>query len=975
MQKQKSASLIFTSTLQSYNQPVRTFFTYSLIFLCLFFSVSAFAQAGYWQQHVAYNIHVTLNDTDNTLDGDETILYTNHSPDTLRFIYFHLWQNAYKNDKTTFSEQELENGNTDFYFSNETERGYINGLRFTVNNTASTWTYDSNHIDIAKLILPHALAPGQSITIATPFHVRLPYNFSRGGHEGQTYQATQWYPKPAVYDKEGWHQMPYLDQGEFYSEIGDFEVYITLPQNYIIAASGNLQDEDELNNLKKWGGLPPGSQFNYAEWSNHYRNKAFFSKKRFYDVMPPSATAFKTLHYSLQNAHDFAWFGSKLFLVQHDTIQLSSHTVDAFTFYNPWHKANWQNSGAYLKKAIHFYSTQLGDYPYNTVSVVLGDAYKETGGMEYPTIAFIEVSDSTNELANIMAHEVGHNWLYGVLATNERDHAWMDEGINTFYENRYSAKHYPTSAQRKFPFNKLPVEYDTLILQSLMAMHKDQPIETRADSFTFLNYNFVAYSKTAMWLKTIERHLGKPLFDSCMRNYYRQWQYKHPSPQDFQLSLESTSGQSLQPYFNQLHSTGLSFFNPKKTIKPTFLFNEKEADKYNYLSFSPAFGYNYYDKLMVGGLVHNYQFPLNRFRFLIAPLYATGSKSLNGTARASFSTFKKESLLQFSLSGIKYNINSFTQYDNSHLYFGMTRITPSVMYRLYNKDLRSTQRITFSAKSFLIWEDQFGNGSTAIVPPDTFYVAQKQKTYRYVNELSATLSDNRKLYPYDANLTINQGATFLRAGFTGNYFFNYQKKDQGLQARFFAGKFLYLQPQTLLSKGDNDRYLLTLSGPNGYEDYTYSDYFIGRSQYDGKLSQQLMQRDGFFKVSTPLLNDPVGKTDNWLLALNLYSDIPDEINPLNLLSLKIPIQLFVDAGTYSDVWKNDNSNGRFLYDAGFKISIFKSAFSVYLPVVYSKVFRDYYRSFYPTNRIIRTFSFSFDLRQFQPNKINRNLPL
>ena len=116
---------------------------------------------------------------------------------------------------------------------------------------------------------------------------------------------------------------------------------------------------------------------------------------------------------------------------------------------------------------------------------------------------------------------------------------------------------------------------------------------------------------------------------------------------------------------------------------------------------------------------------------------------------------------------------------------------------------------------------------------------------------------------------MDAGKTFLRAGFTGNYFFNYKKDGQGIQARLFAGKFFYLQQKTLLSKGENDRYLLTLTGPHGYEDYTYSDYFIGRNEQEGGLSQQIMQRDGFFKVGTPLLNAPVGKTDNWLLALNL----------------------------------------------------------------------------------------------------------
>ena len=935
----------------------------------------AIAQKNYWQQRTDYTLHVSLNDKDNTLDGDEKIVYTNHSPDTLQYIYFQLWPNAYKNDKTEFSEQLLRNSNTAFYFSDERERGYINQLRFTVNDTAANLVQDSNRIDIVRLILPQPLLPSQSVVIATPFHVKLPYNVSRSGYEGQTYQVAQWFPKPAVYDAQGWHPMPYLDQGEFYGEFGDWDVSISLPQNYTVIASGDLQNEDELAMLKALGKLPAEEQPNYKLWNAGLREEAAHLKKLFNEVMPPSSTAMKTLRYQLKNAHDFAWFASKLFLVQYDTVHLQSHTVDAFTFYNPWNKTDWKNSLDYVKKAIRFYSYQLGEYPYNEVSAVLGDTYKDAGGMEYPTVTLLEMSDSGVELAATIAHEIGHNWLYGILASNERDHAWMDEGINTFYENRYTAQNDTLKPGTKFPFSHLPVKYDTLILSTLMKLHKDQPIEMTSDSFTSLNYNEIVYSKTTMWLERIEQQLGTPLFDSCMKVYYNQWKGKHPQPQDFQHSLENTSGQSLATYFAQLQATGSFFPAQQRKLKPTLFFNEKEPLKYNYLSFSPAVGYNDYDKIMIGGLLHNYQFPLNRFTFLVAPLYATGSKMLNGAARLGFSTFTKHSWLEFSLSGMKYNINSFTQYDNSKLYFSMNRIVPSVKYRLYNKDLRSTQRWTFVARSFLINEETFGNFTPVAVPPDTFYVAQKKKESRYVNELSATVSDNRKLYPYSANLTINQGSTFVRAGFTGNYYFNYAKKNQGIQARLFAGKFFYLQQKTLLSKGENDRYLLTLSGPKGNEDFTYSDYFIGRNEFDGGLSQQLMQRDGFLKLSTPLLNEPVGKTDDWLISVNISGDIPDEINPLNVLPFKLPVQLFIDIGTYSDAWKDENSNGRFLYDAGIKLSILKSAFSVYLPLVYSKVYRDYYKSFYPDKRFSHTVSFAFDLGQLQPNKLYRDLPL
>jgi hypothetical protein len=205
----------------------------------------------YFQQKADYSIRVTLHDVDHTLDGFESIDYTNNSPDTLFFIWFHLWPNAYKNDQTAFSEQLLQLGRTDFYFSNYEQRGYINRLDFKVDGTTAPLEDHPLYIDIVKLLLPQPLPPGKTIEITTPFHEKLPINFSRGGHVGHTYQITQWYPKPAVYDRNGWHEMPYLDQGEFYSEFGNFDVQITLPKDYVVAATGELQNNGELNFLKE----------------------------------------------------------------------------------------------------------------------------------------------------------------------------------------------------------------------------------------------------------------------------------------------------------------------------------------------------------------------------------------------------------------------------------------------------------------------------------------------------------------------------------------------------------------------------------------------------------------------------------------------------------------------------------------------------------------------------------------------------
>jgi hypothetical protein len=147
-----------------------------LIFF-LFCQHPSFCQTNYFQQQVNYTIDVTLNDIQNTLDGFEIINYTNNSPDTLTHIWFHLWSNAYKNDRTAFSEQLLKSGRTDFYFSDEDKRGYINRLDFKVNGITDSLEDDSQNIDVAKLILPTALLPGQTIKISTPFHEKLPFNF------------------------------------------------------------------------------------------------------------------------------------------------------------------------------------------------------------------------------------------------------------------------------------------------------------------------------------------------------------------------------------------------------------------------------------------------------------------------------------------------------------------------------------------------------------------------------------------------------------------------------------------------------------------------------------------------------------------------------------------------------------------------------------------------------------------------------
>ena len=204
-----------------------TEFFLGILVLLLNTNVLNAQDSSYFQQKVDCKIDVELNDESHVIDGNIEIKYTNNSSDTLSFLYFHLWPNAYKHQQTAFAKQLLNHGRLDFHFSKKTERGYIDKLDFTCNNESVRWKEDFLNPDITKLNLPNPVLPGETIEIRTPFRVKIPSDFSRLAHVDQAYMMCQWYPKPAVYDNQGWHQMPYLDQGEFYSEFGDFDVSIT----------------------------------------------------------------------------------------------------------------------------------------------------------------------------------------------------------------------------------------------------------------------------------------------------------------------------------------------------------------------------------------------------------------------------------------------------------------------------------------------------------------------------------------------------------------------------------------------------------------------------------------------------------------------------------------------------------------------------------------------------------------------------
>jgi hypothetical protein len=519
-------------------------------------------QAQYFQQDVAYNIRVELDDKNHILRGDEEVVYTNNSRDTLTFIYFHLWPNAYKNNKTALAKQLIRMGETKLFFATEDERGYIDSVSFALNGKLCLWEYDPEHIDICKIFLENPLLPQASVTISTPFKVKLPSGqISRLGHVGQSYQITQWYPKPAVYDTAGWHQMPYLTQGEFYSEFGSFDVYIDLPNNYVVGATGDLQNLDE----RKW--LEEKVEETKV-WINERKENDDWAEWKDKLEFPESSRDRKTLHYHQDRVHDFGWFADKRYHVLFGKVALpaSGDSVEVWTMFTNKRASLWQNSIEYMQDAVYYYSLWNGDYPYHHATAVDG-TIAAGGGMEYPNVTIIGDAGDALTLETVIMHEVGHNWFYGILGSNERDFPWLDEGVNSYNEQRYLSTKYPngTILNKEDEPNKL-LRFAGLDKYGIEDQHeltyliqaranRDQPMNEHAQDYSLLNYGFIVYSKSAVSLNYLRHYLGDSIMDAGMHRYFEENKFKHPYPKSLENTIEQTSDENLDWFFTDIVKT------------------------------------------------------------------------------------------------------------------------------------------------------------------------------------------------------------------------------------------------------------------------------------------------------------------------------------------------------------------------------------------------------------------------------------
>jgi len=892
-----------------------------------------------WQQRADYKIEVTLNDTLHTLDGVVTIAYTNYSPDTLRSLWMHLWPNAYKNDKTAYSEQSLQLGEPDFYFSKPGERGYINRLDVRVNGISQRMADHPQYIDVIEVKLQQPLLPGKSLTLSTPFHVQLPYLFSRSGHMVQSYAVAQWFPKIAMYDEDGWHPMTYLELGEYYSNFGNYEVAITLPTNYVVGATGMLQDESEKEWMRKRTAPPPAV-------TKPVKKGAPPPKKPKDQQFPASAIAQKTVVYKAENVIDFAWFADKRFLIKYDTVQLVSRTIEVWNLVLPNQAGNWKNSIQYTKNAIRFYSRSISDYPYPQVTVVQSPASEEDG-MEYPMITYL--NSVSGMLPALIAHEVGHNWFQAVLATNERDHPWMDEGMNSYFEQKFRKEFVPF-AKRSFPASKLPNRIEDALLNLLITNRQDPPIASPSEAFGMATFNTIPYTKTAQWLEKMEADLGTSTMDSIMKSYYSKWKFAHPGPYNFKRVAEEVSGKNLSAHFNMLRQQGpVTPPAAKRKTAVTGLFNFRDTESKKYLSLFPALGYNLYDGFQIGLGIHNYNIPAQKLQFVATPMLGTRSGKVTGYGRLGYPWYPKKGAVGKAevFAGLShFSYDDGTDIDDQTIQASFTKAVPGFTLHLRNKDFTSTMRRWVDFRTWVVNEQQFLLLPKPAPNDTAYYATIDGSATTIIPQLTMGWANDRYLNPWSITANLQQVKDIVRLQATLNYFLQFNKQGDGISARLFAGKIFYTTDRTDAVRSANSRYHFTMYGPNGQEDYTYSNAFAERNQSTSIFGRQIMIRDGGFKyrsdysaVKPGLDPEKLDYFDNWMLTANFTVDVPQKFSPLSIIPIRIPLKVFTDVGTSASPWNSKSDMPNFLYSIGLQIRLFK-ALDIYYPLFQSKDFEE-----------------------------------
>jgi Peptidase family M1 domain len=472
-------------------------------------SFTTFCQREYWQQRVEYVMDVKLNVTTHKVAGSQLLTYYNNSPDTLTKVYYHLYFNAFQPgsmmDVRSRNLPDPDRRVMDRISKlQENEIGYQHIISLKQDGKPLTYKIIGT---IMEVTLAKPLLPKSKSVFDMKFESQVPNQIRRSGRnnrEGISYSMTQWYPKMAEYDFQGWHAYPYVAR-EFHSPWGDFDVKITIDPTFVIGGTGKLQNPEQIGH-------------GYAST----------------DIK--KSTGDLTWHFVAKDVIDFAWAADPDYA--HDKAKVPNGPELHF-FYQKNEKTTetWKKMQPYAVKVFEYLNEHFGKYPFDTYSIIQGG----DGGMEYPMCTLILGEGNLDGVTGTMAHEVAHSWYQMTLASNESLYAWLDEGFTDFASSEaMSAILKDTNPSHQSSYSS----YFSLVNSGLQ-----EPANQHSDHFnTNRAYSTMAYSMGAVFLEQLKYLIGEENFYKGMKRYYNTWKMKHPEPNDFIRVMEKTSGLQLHWY-------------------------------------------------------------------------------------------------------------------------------------------------------------------------------------------------------------------------------------------------------------------------------------------------------------------------------------------------------------------------------------------------------------------------------------------
>ncbi|WP_367756037.1 M1 family metallopeptidase [Flavobacterium sp. WC2430] len=480
----------------------------------------------YWQQHVDYKMEVTMDVKNYQYKGKQELVYTNNSSDTLKTVYYHLFNNAFQPgsemdarlhsikdpdgrmvNKVTVEGKEVKVSRIESLKPNEI--GYLKITNFKQDgvDAAAKTVGTILEVTLAKPILPNT-----KTTFKLDFDGQVPVQIRRSGRnnsEGVELSMAQWYPKMAEFDFEGWHADPYIAR-EFHGVWGNFDVTINIDKDYTLGGSGYLQNQNEIGHGYQDEGVT---------------------------VAYPKKTKMLSWHFVAPMVHDFTWAADKNYI--HDVVK-GPNDVALHFLYKDYPKTveNWKKLEPMMVKVMDFYNKNIGNYPYKQYSFIQGG----DGGMEYAMCTLMLGNGTLEGIYGTATHELGHSWFQHILASNESKHPWMDEGFTTYVEdlaiNELSGKKVAN-----------PFEGNYKAYYRLVESGKEQPQTTHGDRYEENRpYSISSYVKGSIFLSQLRYVIGDDKLAETIKRYFHDFKFKHPTPNDIKRSAERVSGANLDWY-------------------------------------------------------------------------------------------------------------------------------------------------------------------------------------------------------------------------------------------------------------------------------------------------------------------------------------------------------------------------------------------------------------------------------------------